>query len=334
LTVITNGGDVPPTINTPPQSQMVAQGANPTFTVSASGTEPLAYQWRFNSNNLAGATGTSYTRTNAQTSHSGSYDVVVTNSAGAVTSAPATLIVTGPIVCAPAGLVNGSFETTNGTTIAVGWTGYQRAPLPATVYSIQTNAPPAGGGTFYQQIANTSSTGGGGVRQNITGCVIGATYQISGWMRGNSLAYSTCTVKVSPTASPDWSTAADLNPPQTLTGNAWTNFSGTVVATSTSMTLWLDGQTGGTGQNKAECFDSVTVTCLGPASPPMLEYQQQGSDLVFRWPTNGNYALISATNVNAAVWSAVLPAPTVVNGTNVVTTAISGDRKFFRLISP
>ena len=51
----------------------------------------------------------------------------------------------------------------------------------------------------YQQIANTSSTGGGGVRQDVTGCAIGATYQISGWMRGNSVLYSTCTVKVSPT---------------------------------------------------------------------------------------------------------------------------------------
>ena len=32
------------------------------------------------------------------------------------------------------------------------------------------------------------------------------------------------------------------------------------------MTLWLDGQTGGTGLNKAECFDAVTVTCLAAAA--------------------------------------------------------------------
>ena len=109
-------------------------------------------------------------------------------------------------------------------------------------------------------MANTASGGGGGVRQDITGCTVGATYTISGWVRGNSVLYSTCTVKVSPTASTSWATAINLNPPQTYTGNTWTPFSGTVVATGTSMTLWLDGQSSGTG-NKAECFDAITVTC-------------------------------------------------------------------------
>ena len=57
------------------------------------------------------------------------------------------------------------------------------------------------------------------MRQNVTGCTIGATYTIAGWMRGNSASYSTCTVKVSPTASTNWSTAINLNPPQTYTGS-------------------------------------------------------------------------------------------------------------------
>jgi hypothetical protein len=170
--------------------------------------------------------------------------------------------------CVAVNLVNSGFEDgTNASGVAVGWTGYQRAPNPTTLWSIQTSSPPAGGGLQYQQIVNTSSAGGGGVRQDVTGCVVGATYTISGWMRGNSVSYSTCTVRVSPTASTSWATAMDLNPPQTVTGNYWTNFSGTVVATGTSMTIWLDGQTTGTGQNKAECFDSVTVTCTGAAIP-------------------------------------------------------------------
>jgi len=132
----------------------------------------------------------------------------------------------------------------------------------------------------YQQIANSSSSGGGGVRQDVTGCIIGATYRVSGWMRGNSMANSTCTVKVSPTASTNWATAIDLTPPQSYTGNTWVPFSGTVKATGTSMTLWLDGRTGGTGQFKAECFDSVTVTCesvpkpLGFASVALLPEQE------------------------------------------------------------
>jgi hypothetical protein len=45
------------------------------------------------------------------------------------------------------------------------------------------------------------------------------------------------------------------------------------VATGLSMTLWLDGQTTGTGNFKAECFDAVTVTCVAPPPPPTLTQQ-------------------------------------------------------------
>jgi hypothetical protein len=102
------------------------------------------------------------------------------------------------------------------------------------------------------------------------------------------------------------------------------------------MTLWLDGRTISGTSGNVGCFDGVTVTCLGPTAPPVLEYQRQGANMVFRWPTNyGNYNLIAATNLDSgAVWSAVTPAPTVVNGTNVVTNAISGQGKLFRLRNP
>src|SRR5204862_4179926 len=123
----------------------------------------------------------------------------------------------------------GDFEGGNAGGVATGWTGYQRAPNPTTVWTIQTASPPTGGGLQYQQIANTSATGGGGVRQDVTGCTIGFTYTISGWMRTNS-ASATCTVKCSPSVSTDWSTALNLSPIQTTTSNAWVPFSGTVTA--------------------------------------------------------------------------------------------------------
>ena len=87
---------VPPSIAQQPQSQTVNQGSNATFTVTASGTTPLAFQWRFNTTNIAGATTIAYTRTNAQPADAGSYTVVVTNVAGSVTSVVATLEVTIP----------------------------------------------------------------------------------------------------------------------------------------------------------------------------------------------------------------------------------------------
>lgn len=85
--------NAPPLITAQPQSQTVAPGQDATFTVSATGAAPLAYQWRFNGTPLAGATGTSYTRSNAQTGDAGSYSVVITNPVGSVASADAILTV-------------------------------------------------------------------------------------------------------------------------------------------------------------------------------------------------------------------------------------------------
>jgi endonuclease/exonuclease/phosphatase family metal-dependent hydrolase len=83
----------PPSILTQPQPQVVPMGSNVTFTVEASGTAPLRYQWRFNETNLAGATASSYTRTNALVAHAGEYSVVITNLFGNATSSPALLTV-------------------------------------------------------------------------------------------------------------------------------------------------------------------------------------------------------------------------------------------------
>src|SRR5260370_28052467 len=76
-----------------PVSLTVTQGNNATFSVAATGDPPLSYQWRFGGNNLSGATSTSYTVIGAQATNAGSYDVVVSNNSGSVTSTAATLTV-------------------------------------------------------------------------------------------------------------------------------------------------------------------------------------------------------------------------------------------------
>jgi len=78
--------NLPPSLLSHPEAQFVIQGSNATLTVVASGTAPLAYQWQFNDAPLAGATASSFTRTNAQPVHSGNYQVVVSNAFGRATS--------------------------------------------------------------------------------------------------------------------------------------------------------------------------------------------------------------------------------------------------------
>ena len=95
--VFTLGGK--PSIITAPQSQSVGVGSNATFTVTVTGAAPLDYQWRRGGTPISGATGSNYTFSNAQLSDAGSqFDVVVTNSFGAITSQVAVLTVLDPAV--------------------------------------------------------------------------------------------------------------------------------------------------------------------------------------------------------------------------------------------
>jgi len=87
----------PPAITAQPQSQGVATGNSATFSVTATGTEPLAYQWRFGGTNISGALTNPFVLASAQTTNAGNYSVVITNIAGSVTSSVAVLTVTNAV---------------------------------------------------------------------------------------------------------------------------------------------------------------------------------------------------------------------------------------------
>jgi hypothetical protein len=80
-----------PEILAQPQTIHVKPGSNATFSVSARGSFPLAYQWKLNGSAIGGATNTSITLSNVQPSSAGSYSVQVTNTLGSVISSNALL---------------------------------------------------------------------------------------------------------------------------------------------------------------------------------------------------------------------------------------------------
>ena len=93
------GGNPPspvaPTISTQPVNKAVLAGATATFSVTATGTAPLTYQWKRGGTAISGATAASYTTPATVAGDSGaSFTVTVTNSAGTITSSAATLTVT------------------------------------------------------------------------------------------------------------------------------------------------------------------------------------------------------------------------------------------------
>jgi sugar lactone lactonase YvrE len=80
-----------PLILVQPQDQNVLIGQTTAFSVVAAGAQPLTYQWRFNGNNIPGATSSAFAIHAASSANSGSYSVVVTNSLGVAVSSDAVL---------------------------------------------------------------------------------------------------------------------------------------------------------------------------------------------------------------------------------------------------
>lgn len=87
-------GVAAPTITIPPASQTVMAGQSATFTVVATGTAPLSYQWMKNGAAISSASSASYATPPATASDNGAqFSVVVTNAAGSTPPAAASLTV-------------------------------------------------------------------------------------------------------------------------------------------------------------------------------------------------------------------------------------------------
>lgn len=95
----------PPSITTQPASRTVKAGSRTTFSVRAAGSSPLSYQWYRNGVAISGATSASYSISSVKTNHVGTYKVLVRNPVGSVTSADATLKLSGVIAAADDGQI-------------------------------------------------------------------------------------------------------------------------------------------------------------------------------------------------------------------------------------
>lgn len=93
-TLTVTAAPVAPSITQQPANQTVTAGQTATFSVAATGTSPLSYQWQKGTAAISGATSASYTTPPTTTADNGTqYSVVVSNSVGNRTSSAATLTV-------------------------------------------------------------------------------------------------------------------------------------------------------------------------------------------------------------------------------------------------
>lgn len=146
-----------PSITTQPQSQTVNAGQSATLSVSATGTQPLSYQWSKNNAPISSATSSALTFGSVQSNDAGSYAVAVSNAAGSITSGTATLTVNTP---------NSPSITTqpHGQTVTAGqnatFTMTADGTAPLTYQWLKNNAAITGATNASLTISNAQTTDG------------------------------------------------------------------------------------------------------------------------------------------------------------------------------
>ncbi len=130
VSLTVNAAAIAPSITQQPAGQEVTAGQTATFSVVATGTAPLSYQWQKGTANISGATAASYT-TPATTvaDNNTQYRVVVTNSAGNATSNAATLTVDSTPVAPTITVQPANRTVTTGQTATFSVTATGTAPL-------------------------------------------------------------------------------------------------------------------------------------------------------------------------------------------------------------
>jgi hypothetical protein len=144
-----------PVITVQPTNQIVFLNNNVTFSVTATGSNPLYYQWRFNSAIVFGATNSSLTISSVNFGNAGNYQVIITNNYGSVTSSVAQLLVTNAMNTARAG--HTTTVLANGKVLVAGGENGSVNLSTAELYDPATGAWTVTGGMNTARHAHTAT---------------------------------------------------------------------------------------------------------------------------------------------------------------------------------
>jgi hypothetical protein len=252
-----NAAPLAPSITTQPANQTVTAGQVATFSVAATGTAPLSYQWSKNGAVMSGATSSSYSTPPTTSLDSGAqFTVVVSNTAGTVTSAAATLTVNAApvaptITAQPANQTVTAGQTASFTAVATG-----TAPLS---YQWQKNSVNIAGATAasYTTPATTMSDSGSTFRVVVSNTA-GAATSATATLTVNAVAPSITTQPISQTVTAGQTASFSVAATGTAPLSYQWNRSGVAISGATSATYTTAATT--SSDNGAQFTVVVTNT--------------------------------------------------------------------------
>ncbi len=252
-TLTVNPAPVAPSITTQPASVTVTAGQTATFTVVASGTAPLSYQWQLNGAAISGATGTSYTTPATTTANSGSkFVVVVTNSTGSATSNAATLTVN-PAVTAPSITTQpASQSVTAGLTATFTVAASGTAPL---TYQWQKNGTAVSNGTASSYTTPVTTTADNG-----------STFVVVVTNSAGNATSTAATLTVTPDTTPPTVSITSPTSGATVSGTITVNASASDNVAVANVQFQVDGANVGAADTSSPYNFSLDTTTLSNAS--------------------------------------------------------------------
>ena len=324
-----------PTV-TQPASVTVPAGQTATFSVTATGTGTISYQWFKNGVAIPGANSNTYTTPPTVSGDSGAvFTVTATNAAGSATSGPATLTVQTPPPMATS-LVPSSatppyntsvnlVPTFSGGTAVIGSNGVGSSDITSIAVT----------GTAYPTPPLTAAK----------------TYTLTVTDAHGNVVSTTCVVTPTQVTITPITPAGETTAPgqvtfsATASGGATNNLAWTATAGSFNSNVWTSPNTVGTytitatSVDQPSVFVTTTITISAPVimTQPVSEHVCTGSGILltvdasyatsYQWNLNGapipgatsaSYTVATAAAANAGNYSV-----TVSNGISSVTSSVA-----------
>jgi hypothetical protein len=344
---------VSPSITTQPVSRTVIAGQTAAFSVANTGTAPFSYQWYKNTTAISGATSSSYTTPATTVSDSGAlFNAMVTNSAGSVTSASATLMVNA--ASAPPSITTQpiSRTVTAGQTAAFSVANAGTAPFSYQWYKNTTAISGATSSSYTTPATTTSDNGAlfkaivtnsaGSVTSASATLTVNAAPSASLALNPSSLAFGTVTIGAKSTIPATVTNSGSASVTISNVSIAGAGFGATGVSTgqilapgqsaSLSVSFTPSTTTGVTG--------NVTITSNATNSPTAVSLSGSGlqavsHDVVLSW--NASTSTVIGYNVyrgqaSGGPYTKVTSAPVSVTS-DVDSTVQSGSTYYYTVTS-
>jgi hypothetical protein len=329
---------IPPSITQQPFNQTVAAGGMAGFTVGATGSDPLSYQWQksvadgppshlSDGGHYSGVLTPTLAINGADNNDAALYRCVVTNAYGSTNSSAATLTVVIPNPCIR--ILNAGFEDgfllAGGGYLGTNWTEWEAVSGVVNGYD-ETGIVHGGAHSQRLRVSGTGATAGG-VYQRVP-VTNGNPYAVSVWIYADT-ALTSCYLGVDPaggtnasSGSVSWSSAT--------TNVAWVQKSWVGTATANWLTVFYKVATPDNVKRNGY-FDDATPS--GSGGPPQLLVQRNGNDLKLLWPECPAAHLELTTSLTpSASWSTATNQITIAGGQKSVTITPTGNSGYYRLI--